>query len=66
MRLADERDFAEETDQQHAEQMEREKKRCWTHKEELLKKLRLINQGAEQWMNFNSIIVVLDVLHFAP
>jgi hypothetical protein len=43
MRLDDERDFAEETDQQHAEQMEREKKRCWAHKEELLKKLRTIN-----------------------
>jgi hypothetical protein len=43
MRLADERDFADEAEAAHAEQMEREKNRCKAHKDDLLKKLLQIH-----------------------
>jgi len=47
MRLADERDFADESEAGHAEQMERETKRCNAHKFSLLEKLRAVTQLPE-------------------
>lgn len=47
MKLSEEHDYAEETEANHAEQMEREKKRCQAHKDELLKKLKNIHKGTD-------------------
>lgn len=47
MRLADERENAEQSAAAHEELMDREKKRCNVHKTELLKKLRDIKEVAE-------------------
>jgi hypothetical protein len=47
MRLADEREYAEETAAAHEEQIQREKNRCQAHKDDLLKKLRTIKEVGE-------------------